>query len=80
MLRRHNPGLASKVRLDPKGKLKVFRVDEASRDWIKKNRQRKRNRKGGVGGLQILRTQKQTAAVSGVIYSVLYPIVDSTSA
>lgn len=56
MLRRHNPGLASKVRLDEKGRLRVFRVDEAAREWGGGGRRRRRSRsQRDIDGLQVLR-------------------------
>lgn len=63
MLRRHNPGLASKVSLDDKGRLKVFKVDEATRKWEKRERHRMRHKLGGrreIDGLQVFCTSRTT--------------------
>lgn len=61
MLRRHNPGLASKVRLDDKGRLKVFNVDEATRKWEKRERHRRRQKLRGkreIHGLTIFQASR----------------------
>lgn len=63
MLRRCNPGLAAKVRLDDKGKLKVFNAKEARREWEtgyrrsktgRRSRHRRRGDEKRVGGLHVL--------------------------
>ena len=63
MLRKHNPGLASKVRLDERGRLRTFRVDEAAREWRGGGQRRRRNREQcDIDGLQVLRVESRVKA------------------
>lgn len=70
MLRRHNPGLAARVRLDEKGKLQVFDLEEVKQEWDRLQQETQgqlREGKHSVSGLQILNRQKPSEQVSDVL-------------